>query len=220
MYLPKSQYKKINQSELPGDIEGLVNELGELFEKNKAVVLTAFGTIFDTAGIDFEKGDFSKAKQLFKQESEEDFDRDTDENPTLSSDKSIVALKLPPTSEDLKKGVMKRCFLRNKCTGDLREISKVQLTKLYRNTDKCIEVATIDWVVKGVAKDQIVNGYFLEGVETKNKKALQELNKIMPGVNTLIESPLEYIQEVNIPKSKSFKPQTNDIVIPSPGKRL
>ena len=158
MYLPKSQYKKISQSELPGDIEGLVNELGELFQKNKAVILTAFGTIFDTAGIDFEKGDFSKAKQLFKQELDEDFDRGTDENPTLSSDNSIVALKLPPTSKDRKKGIMKRCFLKNKCTGDLREISKVQLTKLYRNTDKCIELATMDWIVKGIPQDQIING--------------------------------------------------------------
>jgi len=220
MYLPKSQYKIIDQSELPGDVIALRDKDGEEIQSNKKVVLTALGFIFDTLGIDFDKGDFSKAKQLFVEESDEDFDRDTEENPTLSSDSIAPSLKLPPTSEERRKGIKERYFSNNKCTGKLKEISKVQSAKLARSRDKCIEIAKVDWVIKGPAKDQAVNGYIVEGVEKANQRSIEQLKKIMPGIEALIKSPLEYVQDTSIKSAKKIIPSDKDIVIPSPGKRL
>ncbi len=220
MYLPKSQYKLTDMSELPGNVVALVDQAGELIESNKKIILTTYGTIFDTVGIDFEKGDFSKAKKLFIQETDEDFDRGTDDNPTLSSDSNAKSLKLPPTTADRNKGVVKRCFYYNKCTGKASEISKVQVKKLAINKDKCTVLTTADWYIKGPAKDRTINGYFLEGIETVNNRTIQEIKKTIPVIEALIESPLEYVEDTFIPSSTEYKPQTNDIVVPSPGKEL
>jgi len=220
MYLPKSQYKLTDMSELPGNVVALLNQAGELIESNKKIVLTAYGTIFDTVGIDFDKGDFSKAKKLFIQKSDEEFDRDTEDNPTLSSDSNAKSLKLPPTTADRNKGVVKRCFYYNKCTGKASEISKPQLKNLSINKDHCTVLAIADWYIKGSAKDRTVNGYFLEGLETVNNKTIQEIKKTIPVIEALIKSPLEYVEDIFIPTSTEYKPQINDIVIPSPGKEL
>jgi len=207
-------------SELPGNVVALLNQAGELIESNKKIVLTAYGTIFDTVGIDFDKGDFSKAKKLFIQKSDEEFDRDTEDNPTLSSDSNAKSLKLPPTTADRNKGVVKRCFYYNKCTGKASEISKPQLKNLSINKDHCTVLAIADWYIKGSAKDRTVNGYFLEGLETVNNKTIQEIKKTIPVIEALIKSPLEYVEDIFIPTSTEYKPQINDIVIPSPGKEL
>ena len=220
MYLPKSQYKIVKQTDLSDNTVLLKNAAGEEISQNVDVILTSFGTIFDKKGIDFDKGDFSNATQLFIEEFDEDVDRDTEDNPTLSSSDRTVALKLPPTSEDRKKGVMQRCFYKNKCTGKLKEISKVQLLNLARTPDKCVQLATMNWLIKGPAKDQTIKGYVLEGVESRNKRSLEELKKIMPGVEAIVKSPLEYVEDTFIPTGKEIKPQDKDIVIPSPGKRL
>ena len=220
MYLPKSQYKLTDMSELPGDVVALVDQAGEIIESNKKIVLTAYGTIFDTAGVNFDKGDFSKAKKLFIQKSDEDFDRGTEDNPTLSSDSNAKSLKLPPTTADRSKGVVKRCFYYNKCTGKASEISKPQLKNMAINKDHCTVLAIADWYIKGPAKDRTINGYFLEGLETVNNRTIQEIKKTIPVIEALIESPLEYVEDTFIPSSTEYKPQIKDIVIPSPGKEL
>ena len=220
MYLPKSQYKIVKQTDLSDNTVLLKNAAGEEISQNVDVVLTSFGTIFDKKGINFDKGDFSNATQLFLEEFDEDVDRGTEDNPTLSSDDRTVALKLPPTSEDRKKGIMQRCFYRNKCNGKLKEISKVQFLNLVRNSTKCEELARMNWIIKGPIKDQAINGYVLEGVESRNKKSLEELKKIMPGVEAIVTSPLEYVEDIFVPSAKEIQPQNRDIVIPAPSKKL
>lgn len=223
MYLPKSQYKFTKQNDLPGPVVALVDKLGNEVEEFKEIVLTATGRIFDKAGINFDKGDFSKAKELFAQLSDEDIDPGFDSegilNPQSSND-ATISLKLPPTSEERRKGIKERYFCNNKCTGKLKEISKVQSFKLARSQDRCIEIAKVDWVIKGPVKDQVVNGYIVEGVEKANQRSIEQLKKMMPGIEALIKSPLEYVQDTSIRSSKQITPSNKDIVIPSPGKRL
>jgi|TARA_B110000908_G_scaffold171839_1_gene236131 hypothetical protein len=220
MYLPKSQYKLTDMSELPGNVVALIDQAGEIVESTKKIVLTSFGTIFDTAGIDFDKGDFSKAKKLFIEKSDEDFDRDTEDNPTLSSDLNAKSLKLPPTLEDTKRGIMQRCFYYNKCTGKTAEISKIQLKNLALNKDNCTVLTKADWFIKGSAKDRTINGYFLEGLETVNNRTILQLKEIIPSIEIFLKSPLEYVQDTYLASSKEYTPQIKDIVIPSPGKKL
>ena len=113
-----------------------------------------------------------------------------------------------------------RYFCNNKCTGKLKEISKVQSFKLARSQDRCIELAKVDWVIKGPVKDQVVTGYIVEGVEKANQRSIEQVKKMMPGIEALIKSPLEYVQDTSIMSSKQITPSNKDIVIPSPGKRL
>ena len=63
MYLPKHQYQFIKPDDLP-NLEDLVDKAGNVINANREIVLTSSGELFDKVGIDFDKGDFSKAKIL------------------------------------------------------------------------------------------------------------------------------------------------------------
>jgi len=226
MYLPKSQYKLTKVKDIP-NVKDVVDRLGNFINSNKQVVLTSFGTMFDKAGIDFDKGDFSKALELFSTGTPEEaesrdqpgYESDKD-TPELNSSGKTVSLKLPPTTADKKKGIMQRCFYYNKCTGKALEISKVQLNNLSMDKDLCTELAIAEWYIKGSAKDRTVNGYFLEGLETVNNRTIQQIKKTIPVIEGLIKSPLEYVEDTFIPSSIEYKSQIKDIIIPSPGKEL
>jgi len=195
----------------------LVDGLGGLVNPNKQVVLTSLGRIFDKGGINFDTGDFSKATELFQTDNPES----TEVNGlTFGSPNATSTKKVPPTTKDRKQGVMKRYFIKNKCTGTIAETTKVGFLKLRNSEDRCIELEVIDWIVAGVIEDTTVNGYFLEGVKTKNEKVLSKLEKKIPGIRNLIPDPVEYVEEVTIPTTSPIVKQERDIIIPSPGKSL
>jgi hypothetical protein len=115
---------------------------------------------------------------------------------------------------------MKRFFHKNTSTGIVKEINKQQYLGIVKNKTNTDKITSIDWVVKGPTKDQTINGYFLEGVESRNKKAIEHLKKELSGAEALVSNPLEYVVEEILPASKPIPQQKVDIVIPSPGKRL
>ena len=47
--------------------------------------------------------------------------------------------------------------------------------------------AEVDWIIKGPAEDKDFNGYPFEGAESKNKKAIQAIEKQIPGISTFIK---------------------------------
>ena len=69
-------------------------------------------------------------------------------------------------------------------------------------------------------EDQNIKGYFLEGVKSKNEKTLQELTKLMPGTETLIENSAEYVENTVLQSADPIRSSKPAIVIPSPGKKL
>ena len=228
MYLPKHQYTKKTLEELDAlfnlrigagsetanssIIEQISNSLSN---PNTQVVVTSTGKIFSTRGINFENGDFSAAIELVPTKESND--------PTLfdnNKGSSVNSTKLPPSSKEKQAGVMKRCFYKNTSTGKVKEILRPQAIKLANNRERFEQVVCIDWEIKGPAKDQTVNGYFLEGIETRNQKRLSELKEVMPGAEVLINSPAEYVEDTLIKQSQPIQKQDKDIVIPSPGKRL
>lgn len=228
MYLPKHQYTFKSLDEL-GDVQALVDKLGNLVNiPGKNLIVTAFGEVFDRKTVDIEKGDFSKAEKLFPSKSPEQselgnnsgYEYELSDTPERSSLSNIRPVKLPPSSKDKKAGIMKRCFYKNTSTGDVKEILKPQAVRLANNRERFEQVICIDWNIKGPAKDQTINGYFLQGIETKNQKTLDQLKDLMPGVEVLINGPSEYVEDTLIPNSDTINPQNNDLVIPSPGKRL
>lgn len=238
MYLPKSQYIADKLSEFkdriteelstfpvpkgdPRKYSNYLKVLQNLNSGNPDVIITSAGEIFSRIGVDLDKGDFSNAVKLYPINPKDDKDEGEDLNSRqLSSEEVITSIKLPPSSKEIKAGVMKRCFYRNTSTGSVKEILIPQAVRLNNNRERFEQVICIDWNIKGPAKDQLVNGYFLEGIETKNQKTLDQLKDLMPGVEVLINGPSEYVKDTLIPNSDTIKPQNKDLVIPSPGKRL
>ena len=228
MYLPKHQYTFKSLDELD-NVQALIDKLGNLVNiPGKNLIVTSFGEIFDRKTVDIEKGDFSKAERLFPSESPEQAEsRDnsgyeylTSDTPERSSFSKITSTKLPPSSKEKQAGVMKRCFYKNTSTGKVKEILRPQAIKLAKNRERFEQVFCIDWEIKGPAKDQTINGYFLEGIETRNQRRLNELKEVMPGAEALINSPAEYVEDTLIAQAQPIQQQNKDIVIPSPGKRL
>lgn len=227
MYLPKHQYTFKSLADLD-NIDSLIDEAGKLVQiAGKGLVVTSFGEIFDRKTINIEKGDFSKAKKLFPAPSTEQVESNnstgfeyTGNEPQRSSQSKVIPHKLPPTSKERQAGIMKRCFYKNTSTGDVKEILRNRALSLAQRRERYEQVVCIDWEIKGPVKDQTINGYFLEGIETRNKKKLDELKQVMPGAEILINSPVEYVEDTLIPQSQPIQQQDRDIVIPSPGKRL
>lgn len=227
MYLPKHQYTFKSLADLD-NIDSLIDEAGNLVQiAGKGLVVTSFGEIFDRKTINIEKGDFSKAKKLFPAPSTEQVESNnstgfeyTGNEPQRSSQSKVIPHKLPPTSKERQAGIMKRCFYKNTSTGDVKEILRNRALSLAQRRERYEQVVCIDWEIKGPVKDQTINGYFLEGIETRNKKKLDELKQVMPGAEVLINSPVEYVEDTLIPQSQPIQQQDRDIVIPSPGKRL
>jgi len=218
MYLPKHQYEFKKQSDLDG-IEGLRDKAGEVINSNKEIVITSTGKIFDKLGIDFEKGDFSKAKELFVKTFKEDVDpglNDEGQEEYSSSETRAVSFKTPPNRKNLKDGIMTRVFYKNTSTGKVKEItlnSAKEVEKTMRSYEK---IYYTPWFVKGPAKDQIVNGYFLEGMETKNQNILNQLAQEIPGAELLIKGPTEYLVDTLPITDNNIQPLKTGFDIPSP----
>lgn len=228
MYLPKHQYTFKSLDELD-KIEALIDNAGNIVNvPGKNLIVTSFGEIYDRKTVNISKGDFSNAEQLFPIQSTEQtespnqsgYEFQTSDSPERASFDSIISSKTPPTSDQMEAGSIKRCFYKNLSTGKVKEITNSQATELVNSKQRFEQVVCIDWEIKGPAKDQTVNGYFLEGIETRNQRRLDELKQAMPGTEALISNALEYVEDTLISQSQPIKQQNKDIVIPSPGKRL
>ena len=238
MYLPKSQYIANKLSELkdrvteelgtfavpttdPKKYSNYLRVLDNLKSGNPDIILTSTGKIYSRIGVDLSKGDFSNAVELFPINPEDDKEEPVEfNNLNKSSDNSIKTLKLPPSTKELRSGRMKRCFYKNIATGKISEILEAKSVKLIPTLQKYEKVVCVNWLIAGPLKDQTVNGFFLEGIESRNNKTLNQLKKQIPGVEALIEGPAEFVRDIKFPEDDLPKKQDMGIVIPSPGKKL
>tara|TARA_R110000744_G_scaffold379669_1_gene498300 strand:- start:2534 stop:3655 length:1122 start_codon:yes stop_codon:yes gene_type:complete len=226
MYLPKHQYTVKTIEELgldfklsipKGKLSSLGNKAiekiaGTLGNLNAKVIATAFGDIFSTEGVNLETGDFTNAIKLLVSNGSD--------NPTLNDNDSrsnVTSVKLPPTAKNFNEGVVERYFYKNKCTGKVKEYNRTKYLNVLTTRTKCEEVIKVDWLIKGPAKDQLVNGYFLEGIESKNKKTLDVLAKKLPGTELLINGPSEYVKDSLPLGYNNPQPPNTKFDIPSPG---
>ncbi len=115
---------------------------------------------------------------------------------------------------------MRRYFYKNRATGNCKELNRAQYINNINSRSKRDKIAAIEWYIKGPVKDQMINGYFLEGIESKNLKSIELLKKELPGAEKLLLDPLEYVKNENIVEATPILDQDKDIIIPSPGKRL
>ena len=223
MYLPKHQYQFIKPDDLP-NLEDLVDKAGNVINANREIVLTSSGELFDKVGIDFDKGDFSKAKKLFIKYFDEDVDpgftSEGTQEDKLSDNQRAVSFKPAPTEAQLKKGVMIRAFYKNTSTGKLKEITHNTAKKIAKINKPYEKVYVTEWLVKGPAKDQIINGYFFEGIETKNQRIIDIIKVVLPGAENLISGPDEYVVDTLPLSRNNVQPQKTSFSIPAPSKGI
>lgn len=224
MYLPKHQYKLTTLGALQQGGSLLDPQGNEIVEPTTEVILTSDGTLLSREGADLQSGNFSNAKKYTLLESNEVLEESSNnagylgENP-LASEERVLSNKFPPTTLDRTNGYMMRYFYHNKCTGRLVEILKIQYDSIRQALTGCDQVAETTWTIKGHPEDVLVNGYQLEGVLSKNTKAIEKLKQSIPTIDAVLPNPLEYLEEINIPGAV-IKQTSPPIVIPSPGKRL
>ena len=241
MYIPKSQYVVKKVSELEDSLKGelgvlpvskkdivkyanYLKSLKNVTNSNMEIVKTASGKLFSTIGIDFSTGNFSNAIELteIKLNDDDDFEYESAlPNDSAESSKVIKSVKLPPSKKDINKGLMRRCFYHNKATNKIKEITKYRASTLEGNTERYEEVVCINWLVRGPLKDQIINGYPIEGIETTNTKTLNRLSEIIPGVELIIGGPSEFVKDtLPVGKSNQQPYMNSNFTIPSPSKPL
>ena len=85
---------------------------------------------------------------------------------------------------DLTRGFFKRYFAQDSRTGKIVETDRESYLKIQDTPST--KAAEIVWHIKAPAEDLKVNGYKYEGSISKNKKTVEELNKIIPGASTFI----------------------------------
>jgi len=220
MYLPKSQYKKLEKSDLSDEVASLRNKAGEIINSNKEVILTATGQLFEKAGIDFDKGDFSKAKELFINLFDEKIDQGTTESPVLSSDSLVKSIKLKPTSKEKKAGFKKRFLYKNKSTGKIKEVLLPIAKVIANNQQKYETLVSFNWLIAGPVEDQNLNGYFLEGIRSRNQKTLDEIKKFIPEADVILKDPLEFVIDTLPVTEKTVIRQEASFDIPAPGRSI
>jgi hypothetical protein len=123
--------------------------------------------------------------------------------------KGFFSLKLK--KGDKEKGKTKRFFIQPKTTQKISEVDK-QTYRQAQNQLINYNFAEIDWIIAGPAEDKNFNGYPFEGAASKNKKAIQALEKQMPGISTfitdysfLVEDPTANLQPVLLSTTEVVK---------------
>jgi len=99
------------------------------------------------------------------------------------------------------KGVAKRYFVQDKNTNKIVETDRTNFLQTQKQV-MSRRFAEVDWIVKGPAEDKMFGQYKYEGAESKNKKAIQALEKQIPGISTfvtdykyLVEEPVRTTQQ-------------------------
>lgn len=128
---------------------------------------------------------------------------------------SILKGVFKPTVKkgDRERGSTKRYFLQSKSS---RKITETDLDSfVLANTQlPNYTFAQIDWIIKGPADDQMINGYPFEGAASKNKKAIQALESQMPGISTFVTNYSELVEEPVSKKDLALDSQTTVVEDP------
>ena len=209
MYLPKHQFTKQAVSTLLPSLglEGLPNltdSLGNLFTKPE-VVLTSEGEFYDVPPEDLEKGIFTNATQLFA-------------NPVLETQEGPANAFVEPTDQDKKNCKFERYFTKNTATGKIKELTKADYQDARLRAKPYELFAKTDWKICGPLSDQDINGFFLEGTESINKKAVDNLEKQIPGIKDILVDYGQFVED-NTPPALAPRPKTK-ITVPAPSKSL
>lgn len=102
-----------------------------------------------------------------------------------------------PSSSDLYNGVTSRYFVKDTRTGKIAETDEQTANQVKAEVPNTI-IGKVDWTIKGPSEDKMFGTYKYEGATSKNKKAISNLEKDIPGIsnfvtdyNFLVKDPVE-----------------------------
>lgn len=204
MYLPKHQYKEVNVADflLGSSGDFLADSVGNLFTKSK-ITQTSQGELYDVPPEDLEKGIFTNATQYF-----------VPPQPPQALNNTFVE----PTDQDKKNCKFERYFTKNTVTGKIKELTKADYQDANLRGKPYELFAKTDWKVCGPLSDQDINGFFLEGTESINKKAVDNLEKQIPGIKDILTDYGQFVEDTT-PPAPAPRPKTK-ITVPAPSKSL
>lgn len=201
MYIPKSQYRKLK----PSDLASFYTESDFLEINPKPLFLLSTGDVYAISEEDLQAGRFENGEKI-----EDPFGEIL---PSSTSENSIIT----PTEKDYQIGYYSRYFISNTIVNKITEVSKERIQKSLEKYERAI---SIPWILRGPVKDQNINGIFYEGAGSKNKKAVNEGTKLMPGLNALLLDFGQYVADYQT--NTEFDPTLNSdpgIIIPAPSKK-
>jgi hypothetical protein len=160
-----------------------------------------------------EQGDLNTKKRLRKitDEAEADhfFDKDNIvprgdfyyEYITQKGSEQSYPDEIPPARYYLSKnnyahGTYVRYFVKNKVTNSVfevnpssyRELEGKSLTYHWPSYD----ITKLEWKITGDVADKEISGYLVDGVETLNKKSVEEASKIIPEIKSILTDYLQF----------------------------
>lgn len=204
MYLPKHQFTQISVADFLQNAAGnfLADATGNLFNKSE-ITLTSAGEFYDVPPEDLEKGIFTNATQYFLPQ----------QTPPVPGNVFVE-----PTDQDKKNCKFERYFTKNTATGKIKELTKADYQSAKLNPKNYEVFAKTDWKICGPLSDQDINGYFLEGTESINKKAVDNLEKQIPGIKDILTDYGQFVEDTT-PPAPAPRPRTK-ITVPAPSKSL
>lgn len=117
------------------------------------------------------------------------------------------------SSIDKENGFTTRYFIQDKNDNKIIETDRELYLQAQREiTNK--RFAQTDWIIKGPAENQIINGYPYEGAASKNRKAIQALEKTIPGISTFITDYSLLVEELVVKSDTSLHSATTVIEDP------
>jgi len=197
-YLPKSRYRK-PKSAAAGEFiikatgEPYAGSYIETFKKKYYA-----GTSPEQLGEELEKirqaGDFDLLGEAFGTL-----------GPLLLSALKGGVVRKEPTGSEIAQGEIKRYFVQDIVTTKIVEVTKPVYVELKKKLPgkKFVEVP---WNIKTPAEDVTVGAYLYKGAATRNREAIVALEKIMPGITTLVRDfaylvPPTPLRQVNLPET-------------------
>lgn len=100
------------------------------------------------------------------------------------------------TVTNLSQGYVIRYFVRNVSTKVITEVDKKQYDAFKQNP--LFQTFELQWILTAFANDKTsVDGQTIYGTKHKNTITIEFYNKRYPGLNTILNNPLEYFQGVD-----------------------
>jgi hypothetical protein len=197
-YLPKSRYRK-PKSAAAGEFiikatgEPYTGSYIETFKKKYYA-----GTSPEQLGEELEKirqaGDFDLLGEAFNTL-----------GPLLLSALKGGVVKKEPTGSEIAQGEIKRYFVQDIVTTKIVEVTKPNYIELKKKLPGK-KFAEVPWNIKTPAEDVMVGTYLYKGAATRNREAIIALEKVMPGITTLVRDfaylvPPTPPRQVNVPQT-------------------
>ena len=90
-----------------------------------------------------------------------------------------------PSSSDLHNGKTTRYFVKDTSTGKIAETDEQTANQVKAELPNT-KIGKVDWIIQGPAEDRMFGQYKYEGAVSRNKEAIADLEKDLPGISSFI----------------------------------